>query len=97
MRTLTPLLGAAALALATSALALPATAQAPSLRRTPVEVECYQGGTKILAGEATNFEARSAVAEFLDFEMLDGRAVQVRQVGTAVCVILSKQPEAPKP
>ncbi len=96
MRSLTPLLGAAALALATSALALPATAQAPSLRRTPVEVDCYQSGIKILDGDATNFEARSAVAEFIDFELLDGRAVQIRQVGTAVCVILGKQVEAPK-
>ena len=53
-------------------------------------------GFTALDGDATNFEARSAVAEFIDFELLDGRAVQIRQVGTAVCVILSKQVDAPK-
>jgi hypothetical protein len=97
MRSAIPLLGAAALALVTSAPAAPAAAEIPSLRERPVEVECYQNGTRILAGDATNFEARSAVAEFIDFEMLDGRAAQIRQVGSAVCVILSKEPGAQKP
>lgn len=96
MRSLTPLLGAAVLALAASALAVPGTALAQSLRGRPVEVECYQHGIKILAGDATNFQTGSSGGQFLDFDMLDGRAVQLRQVGTSVCVILSKKGAAPK-
>lgn len=79
-----------------AALALSGAAAAediPSLRDRPVLVECYQNGTKILAGEASDFEPGTVSSHALDF-LLAGRALQIREVGTAVCVIHAKEPAA---
>lgn len=76
---------------------LPAAAgDIPSLRDRPVSVRCYQHGTQILEGDASQFELSAAGSAFLDFQLVDGRAAQIREVGDAVCVVIAKEPDAKK-
>jgi len=89
MRTLTPLLVGAACFLALALCTAAAAEDIPSLRDRPVTVECYQEGQKIVTGDATDFEGVGG-ADLINF-LFEGRALQIRAVGSAVCVISAKE------